>query len=159
MEPTITKASNLLRDKNQEDILKTLQKTGLPLKDTSIQYNTGFIRFKKNNQNQDLFNRFKQNFDKVLVNQELLLLREQGAFAASIEEVKPPIKVLPPIYNFLDKWKNSYKIDRPIKVLHTTYPYRPQYAKNVTRNLYTKIFDRIAKYLLPNQVKNPWRNR
>ena len=57
---------------------------------------------KKNNQNQDIFNRFKQNFDKVLANQELLLLRDKGAFAAAIEEVKLIIKVLPPTYNFLD---------------------------------------------------------
>lgn len=46
---------------------------------------------------------------------------------------------------------------KPIKVLHSTYPYRPQYAKDLTRSLYTRIFDRLAKVFLPNQTKNPWR--
>ncbi|MGA9379691.1 MAG: hypothetical protein WBV73_13080, partial [Phormidium sp.] len=84
---------------------------------------------------------------------------DQGAFAAAIETVQPQMKILPPIYNYLDKWKKNYNINEPIKVLHCTYPYRPQYAKEITRSLYTRIFDRLAKVFLPNQTKNPWRVR
>jgi hypothetical protein len=67
------------------------------------------------------------------------------------------MKTLSPVYNYLDKWKEVYTIDSPIKVMHCTYPYRPQYAKNVTRSLFTRIVDRTAKIFLPNQLNNPWR--
>jgi lipopolysaccharide biosynthesis glycosyltransferase len=157
VEPAIAKASNLLRVK--QEVLPTLQSVGLPLTKNSIQYNSGFIGFKKSNKNEAFFKSFKKNFDIVAANQDVLLLRDQGAFAAAMLEVEPQVKVLPPTYNFLDKWKEAYQVNEPIKVLHATYPYRPQYAKNVTRNLYTRIFDRVGKYLLPNQVKNPWRIR
>lgn len=155
VQPSIAKASNLLRGK--QDILPTLQAVGLPLKENSVQYNGGFMAFKKSPNNEKFFNYFKKYFDTVLANQDMLLLKDQGAFAAAIEAVKPSLKILPPTYNYLDKWKNHYTLNEPIKVLHCTYPYRPQYAKNITRSLYTRIFDRLAKVLLPNQVKNPWR--
>ncbi|MDY6805506.1 MAG: putative nucleotide-diphospho-sugar transferase [Cyanobacteriota bacterium] len=157
VQPAIAKASNLLRVKQQ--ILPTLQSVGLPLKENSIQYNGGFIAFRKSNKNEIFFKSFKKNFDLVAANQDVLLLRDQGAFAAAMVEVEPLVKVLPPTYNFLDKWKEVYQVNEPIKVMHATYPYRPQYAKNITRTLYTRIFDKVAKYLLPNQVKNPWRKR
>lgn len=158
VEPSIPKASNLLRVK--QEILPTLQATGLPLKENSIQYNSGFIAFRKSAKNEEFFLNFQKYFDVVIANQEVLLLRDQGAFAAAIEVTKPKVKVLPPTYNYLDKWKKHYNIgNEKVKVLHCTYPYRPQYAKNITRSLYTRIFDRVATVFLPNQIKNPWRSK
>jgi hypothetical protein len=155
VQPVIAKASNLLRVK--QDILPTLQSIGLPLKANSIQYNGGFMAFTKNPEIDNLFGQFRQYFKIVTEHQDALLLKDQGAFAAAIETVKPKMKTLPPIYNYLVKWQELYSIQEPVKVLHCTYPYRPQYAKNVTRTLLTRIFDRLAQVLLPNQVKNPWR--
>ncbi|WP_138501920.1 hypothetical protein [Nostoc sp. PA-18-2419] len=60
------------------------------------------------------------------------------------------------VFEYLDKYD---LLLTEIKVLHCTYPYRPQYAKNITRSLYTRIFDRLAKVFLPNQVTNPWRKK
>ncbi|WP_449416364.1 hypothetical protein [Phormidium nigroviride] len=157
VQPSIAKASNLLRVK--QEILPTLQSIGLPLQENSIQYNGGFMAFRKSSQVEILFQHFHQYFQLVIAHQHLLLLKDQGAFAAAIETVKPTMKILPPCYNYLDKWKELYSIHEPVKVLHCTYPYRPQYAKNVTRSLFTRIFDRGAKFLLPNQLKNPWRIR
>jgi hypothetical protein len=155
VQPAIAKAVNLLRVK--QDILSTLQSVGLPLNENSVQYNGGFIGFKTSNKNQELFKYFKKYFDLVVANQNVLLLKDQGAFAAAIESVKPKIKTLSSVYNYLDKWKEVYAIESPIKVMHCTYPYRPQYAKNVTRSLFTRIVDRTAKIFLPNQLNNPWR--
>lgn len=157
VQPSISKASNLIR--GQREILPTLQATGLPLTENSIQYNGGFMGFRKSDKNREFFQKFKQYFEIVLQNQEVLLLKDQGAFASALETVKPLMKVLPPTYNYLSKWKENYQLTEPIKALHCTYPYRPQYAKNVSRNLYTRIFDRAAKIGLPNQVNNPWRSR
>ena len=155
VQPLITKASNLLRVK--QDILTTLQSTGLPLKENSIQYNGGFIAFRKHPEIDNLFEQFQKYFKLITEHQNVLLLKDQGAFAAAIETVKPQMKILPPIYNYLAKWQELYSLQEPVKVLHCTYPYRPQYAKNVTRTLLTRIFDRLAQVILPNQVKNPWR--
>ncbi|WP_293258879.1 MULTISPECIES: hypothetical protein [unclassified Microcoleus] len=155
VQPAIAKAGNLLRVK--QDILSTLQSVGLPLNENSIQYNGGFIAFTKSSKNQQLFAEFKKNFEMVVAHQNVLLLKDQGAFAAAIESVKPKMTTLSPVYNYLDKWKDVYAIDKPIKVMHCTYPYRPQYAKNVTRSLFTRIVDRTAKIFLPNQINNPWR--
>jgi hypothetical protein len=155
VQPLIAKASNLLRVK--QDILSTLQSIGLPLNENSIQYNGGFIAFTNSSENQELFLYFNKYFDFVVANQDVLLLKDQGAFAAAIASIKPKMKTLSPIYNYLDKWKEVYSIDEPIKVIHCTYPYRPQYAKNVTRTLFTRIFDRTAQLFLPNQLNNPWR--
>lgn len=158
VQPAIPEASNLLRVK--QAILPTLRSVGLPLDETSIQYNTGLMAFRKSDINATLFSQFKQYFEMILKHQEVLLLRDQGAFAAAIATTQPNLKVLPPTYNFLSKWKDSYgQLADPIKVLHCTYPYRPQYAKNVTRSLFTRLFDRLAYLLLPNQVNNPWRIR
>ncbi len=158
VQPDITKASNLLREK--QEILPTLQKVGLPLNEKTIQYNTGVLGYRKSDKNEELFAKWRSYFEEVILkNQDVLLLKDQGAFAAAMETVKPSLKVLPATYNFLDKWKGNYNISEPIKVLHCTYPYRPQYAKNITRSLYTRIFDRLAKWFLPNQVENPWRRR
>ncbi|MCC3632243.1 MAG: hypothetical protein JGK04_28410 [Microcoleus sp. PH2017_39_LGB_O_B] len=155
VQPAIAKASNLLRVK--QDILSTLQSVGLPLNKNTIQYNGGFIAFTKSSTNQELFAEFKKYFEIVVAHQNVLLLKDQGAFAAAIESVKPQMRTLSPVYNYLDKWKDAYAIDKPIKVMHCTYPYRPQYAKNVTRSLFTRIVDRTAKIFLPNQINNPWR--
>ena len=157
VQPSIAQASNLLRVK--QEILPTLQSIGLPLKETSIQYNSGFIAFRKSSKNQQFFQAFRDYFNIILEHQDILLLRDQGAFAAAVETAQPHVQILSPIYNYLDKWKQCYTINEPIKVLHSTYPYRPQYAKNVTRSLLTRIFDRLAKYFLPNQTTNSWRNR
>ena len=158
VQPSIAKASNLLREK-RSDILPVLQSTGLPLKESSIQYNGGFMAFKKGDAGEVLFSQFKKYFEIVVNRQDVLLLRDQGAFASAIETVKPNMKTLPPTYNYLSQWKQYYSVNEPIKVLHCTYPYRPQYAKDVTRSLYTRFFDKFAKVFLPNQVKNPWRAR
>jgi len=155
VQPAIAKAANLLRVK--QDIVSTLQSVGFPLNENSIQYNGGFIAFTKNSKNYEFFQEFKKYFEIVIANQNVLLLKDQGAFAAAIESVKPKMKTLSPIYNYLDKWKDVYTIDKPIKVMHCTYPYRPQYAKNVTRSPFTRIVDRTAQLFLPNQLNNPWR--
>jgi hypothetical protein len=155
VQPAIEKAANLLRVK--QDILSTLQSVGLPLHKNSIQYNGGFIAFRNSSNTQEFFQSFKKYFTAVLANQNLLLLKDQGAFSAAVESVKPQIKILSPAYNYLDKWKDVYALTEPIKVMHCTYPYRPQYAKNITRTLFTRIFDRVAKLCLPNQLNNPWR--
>lgn len=158
VQPAILHASNLLRVK--QPILSTLQGVGLPLNEDSIQYNTGLLAFRRSDTNALLFQRFQQYFEIIVQHQDVLLLRDQGAFAAAVATTQPDMQVLSPIYNFLSKWKDSYEpLDQPIKVLHCTYPYRPQYAKNVTRSLPLRIFDRVAQWLLPNQVTNPWRIR
>ena len=162
VQPAISKATNLLRGSQQENldkVLPILQSVGLPLQEDNIQYNSGLIAFRKTEEIQQLFTEFQRYFRIITENQDKLLLRDQGAFAAAIATVKPKIKVLPPTYNFLSKWKETYNIDQEIKVLHCTYPYRPQYAKNITRSLYTRIFDKFAQVFLPNQVTNPWRKK
>ncbi|MDZ7958870.1 MAG: hypothetical protein RMY34_13470 [Aulosira sp. DedQUE10] len=162
VQPRITKASNLLRGKQEEtlsEVLPTLQSIGLPLDEDSIQYNGGFIAFRKTETTKTFFDEFRQFFEIIKNNQDKLLLKDQGAFAAAIATVKPKIKVLPPTYNYLSKWKDCYNIHEGIKVLHCTYPYRPQYAKDITRSFYTKILDKLAPLFLPNQITNPWRNK
>ncbi|NJR17552.1 MAG: hypothetical protein HC785_18770 [Calothrix sp. CSU_2_0] len=162
VQPHILKATNLLRGKQEDNIdnvLPILRSVGLPLEEDSIQYNGGFMAFRKTETTEILFDKFKYYFEIVKKNQDRLLLKDQGAFASAIASVKPKMKILPPTYNYLSKWKNSYQVDGEIKVLHCTYPYRPQYAKNISRSLYTRIFDRFAKMFLPNQVKNPWRTK
>lgn len=149
VQPAITKNSSLLIVK--QDVVPTLKFLGLPLKENSIQHNTGFIGFNKSELNKKLFAKFKNYFDEIVFkNQDVLLLRYQGAFAATMEVVKPKVKVLPPTYNFLTKWKDAYgDVTEPIKVLHCTYPYRPQYAKAVIHLFYTKALN-IAKFILSN---------
>lgn len=158
IQPEIPKASNLLRIK--QPVLPTLQSVGLPLTEDSIQYNTGLLGFRRSPTNAALFDSFRQFFDLIVTHQDVLLLRDQGAFAAAAAVIQPKLHVLPPSYNFLSKWKDHYApFEEPIKVLHCTYPYRPQYAKNVTRSFPIRIFDRLAAVFLPNQVNNPWRIR
>ncbi|PHJ57559.1 hypothetical protein VF02_29995 [Nostoc linckia z1] len=162
VQPAIVKATNLLRGKQEEllpHVLPILQSVGLPLQVDSVQYNGGFIAFSKTEINQIFFDKFQYYFEIVKNNQDKLLLKDQGAFASAIASVRPHMKILPPTYNYLSKWQDAYKVEDEIKVLHCTYPYRPQYAKNVTRSLYTRIFDRLAKVFLPNQVTNPWRTK
>ncbi|MDX2100723.1 MAG: hypothetical protein SFW36_23330 [Leptolyngbyaceae cyanobacterium bins.59] len=163
--PNIRDAVNLLRpqgDRRVEevDVLPTLQAVGLPVNENTVQYNGGMMAFKRNALVEELFNKFGKYLQIVMENQERLLLKDQGPFAAAIEATQPKLQVLPPTYNFLSKWKDAYgELQDPVKVLHCTYPMRPQHAKNVTRSLYTRVFDRVARYLLPNQVNNPWRTR
>jgi lipopolysaccharide biosynthesis glycosyltransferase len=154
----ISQASNLLRVK--QPILPTLQAIGLPLDAGNIQYNSGLIGFRRCEANAALFGSFRQFFELVMQHQDILLLRDQGAVAAGIAVMQPNMRVLPPTYNYLSKWKEHYgDLADPIKVLHCTYPYRPQFAKNVSRSLLTRAFDRLANLLLPNQINNPWRMR
>lgn len=158
IQPSIAQAANLLRV--QQPILPTLQAVGLPLEADSIQYNGGLIGFRRSAANLALFDSFKQFFTIVMRHQDLLLLRDQGAVAAGIATLKPNMRVLPPTYNYLSKWKDHYgELTEPIKVLHCTYPYRPQFAKDVSRSLFTRIFNRLSNWLLPNQTRNPWRMR
>ncbi|MFW9262543.1 hypothetical protein A4S05_30940 [Nostoc sp. KVJ20] len=162
VQPSILKATNLLRGK-QEDILPNvlpiLQSVGFPLEADSVQYNSGLIAFRKTEVIKVFFDEFQRYFEIVKNNQDKLLLKDQGAFASAIASVQPHMKILPPTYNYLSKWQDAYNIQDQIKVLHCTYPYRPQYAKNISRSLYTRIFDRFAKVFLPNQVTNPWRTK
>ncbi|MBW4683606.1 MAG: hypothetical protein KME40_00605 [Komarekiella atlantica HA4396-MV6] len=162
VQPYIVKATNLLRGKQQEllpNVLPILQSVGLPLQEDSVQYNGGFMAFRKTEVTKVFFDKFKYYFEIVKNNQDKLLLKDQGAFASAIASVHPKMKILPPTYNYLSKWQDAYNIQDEIKVLHCTYPYRPQYAKNITRSLYTRVFDRFAKVFLPNQVTNPWRTK
>jgi Nucleotide-diphospho-sugar transferase len=162
VQPSILKATNLLRGNQQEllpNVLPILQSIGLPLQEDSVQYNSGFMAFRKTDKTKLFFEEFKLYFEIVKNNQDKLLLKDQGAFASAIASIKPKMKILPPTYNYLSKWQDAYNIQDQIKVLHCTYPYRPQYAKNITRSLYTRIFDRFAKVFLPNQVTNPWRTK
>jgi lipopolysaccharide biosynthesis glycosyltransferase len=162
VQPSIVKATNLLRGK-QEDLLQNvlpiLQSVGFPLEADSVQYNSGLIAFRKSEVNKVFFEEFQRYFEIVKNNQDKLLLKDQGAFASAIASVRPHKKILPPTYNYLSKWQDAYNIQDQIKVLHCTYPYRPQYAKNISRSLYTRVFDRFAKVFLPNQVTNPWRTK
>ncbi|HEY9762435.1 MAG TPA: hypothetical protein V6D07_07915 [Trichocoleus sp.] len=160
--PRIADAVNLLRVEQdfdtKHDVLTSLQKVGLPVTEETVQYNGGFIAFRKAAINKEVFDKFENYFKIILENQDLFLLRDQGPLAASIAALQPRVQVMSPRYNFLSKWKNVYSnFNDSVKVLHCTYPMRPQYAKDVTKSLFTRIFDRLAKYLLPNQVKNPWR--
>lgn len=160
VQPYIVKATNLLRGNQEENlpnVLPILQSVGLPLKEDNIQYNGGFMAFRKTETTQVFFDKFKYYFEIVKNNQDKLLLKDQGAFASAIATVQPKMKILPPTYNYLSKWKDAYNIEGEIKVLHCTYPYRPQYAKNITRSFYTRLFDKFAKVFLPSQVVNPWR--
>jgi lipopolysaccharide biosynthesis glycosyltransferase len=163
VQPSIAKATNLLRGNQAEllpHVLTILQSLQLPLDADSIQYNSGLIAFNKSASNQIFFNKFREYFEIIKNNQDKLLLKDQGAFASAIASVRPNLKILPPTYNYMSKWKNAYHdIDAPIKVLHCTYPYRTQYAKNMTRTPYTIVFDKLAQVFLPNQVNNPWRKK
>jgi Nucleotide-diphospho-sugar transferase len=162
VQPYILKATNLLRGNQEENlpnVLPILQSVGLPLKEDNIQYNGGFMAFRKTETTQVFFDKFKYYFEIVKNNQDKLLLKDQGAFASAIATVQPKMKILPPTYNYLSKWKDAYNVEGEIKVLHCTYPYRPQYAKNITRSFYTRLFDKFAKVFLPSQVVNPWRTK
>jgi hypothetical protein len=162
VQPSIVKATNLLRGKQEDllpNVLPILQSVGFPLQADSVQYNSGLIAFRKSEVNKIFFEEFQRYFEIVKNNQDKLLLKDQGAFASAIASVRPHKKILPPTYNYLSKWQDAYNIQDQIKVLHCTYPYRPQYAKNISRSLYTRVFDRFAKVFLPNQVTNPWRTK
>jgi hypothetical protein len=53
----------------------------------------------------------------------------------------------------------TLQYSEPVKVLHCTYPYRPQYAKKCNQNLLTRILDRLAQSAVAKSPKNPWRPR
>lgn len=158
----IKDAINLLRVEqtvdNSCDVVHTLNSMGMAVSATTPQYNGGFLGFRKNEPTKQFFLKFSSFLNVVIENQDICFLRDQGALAAAIEAVNPRVKVLPYQYNFLSKWKNQYpQSTDPVKILHCTYPMRPQYAKNVTRSLSTRIFDKAAQFWLPNQTQNPWR--
>lgn len=159
VQASIAQARNLVR--NGYEILPTLQTLGFPVDETTVQYNSGVLAFRRNDHVDQFFKAYRQYFDLVLKHPDELKVKDQGAFAAAIATTTPNISILPPTYNFMDKWKRSYGLDNDatIKILHATYPYRPQYAKEHTRTLYTRIFDRFAHLLIPSQRENPWRQR
>lgn len=159
VQSSITQARNLVR--NGYDILPTLQSLEFPVDETTVQYNSGVLAFCRNDRVSQFFQSYRQYFDVVVQHPNELKLKDQGAFAAAIATTPLNTKILPPTYNFMDKWKRSYGLEdgTPIKVLHATYPYRPQYAKNHTRTFYTRIFDRLAHLFIPTQKDNPWRQR
>ena len=138
--------------------LLTLQSAGLPFTEKSVQYNSGFIAFRKSKKNEQLFVNWEKYYDIVCKNLDTLLFADQGALSAAIEITKPKMKVLPSIYNWLDMWKNKYSLKdyTTVKVMHCTYRYRPLYAANVTRSLYTRIFNKLFKYILPQKDDNPY---
>lgn len=162
---SIADSINLLRVKQDESsrdlVLPALQSLGFPLTENSVQFNGGLMAFSKSAKMSQFFSKTKEYFEIVLNNQDILYLRDQGAFASALEAVKPNVKFLPYIYNYMSMYKSAYPEDLggDVKVLHCTYEYRPQYAKEITRTLYTRVFDRLAKYLLPDRNKNPWRKR
>ena len=159
VQSSIAKARNLVR--NGYDILPTLQTLGFPVDDTTVQYHSGVLAFRRSEKVDHFFESYRRYFDLVIRHPEELKLKDQGAFAAAIATSSLRTYTLPPTYNFMDKWKRSYGLedDATIKILHATYPYRPQYAKDHTRTLYTRIFDRLAHLLIPSQRENPWRQR
>lgn len=164
VQSSIAQARNLVR--HGYDILPTLQTLGFPVDETTVQYNSGVLAFRRNDQVRDFFQAYRQYFDVVIKHPDELKLKDQGAFAAAIvtSTLTPnPLntQILSPSYNFMDKWKRSYGLEdgTPIKVLHATYPYRPQYAKNQTRTPFTRLFDRFAHLFIPTQKENPWRQR
>lgn len=160
VQPQIAKAwRHLLR--NKQDAIAVLQTAGLPLEQNSTHYNSGVVGFRRSRKNEILFEQFQSYFDKVLANQDIFRVKDQAAFSAAIAAVEPKLKILPPTYNYQDMWKKQYQeVNEPVKILHCTYFYRPQYAKNVSRSAYTRVFDAFAKYFLPtNLAKNPWRSR
>ncbi|MDP5016353.1 MAG: hypothetical protein NWQ43_03430, partial [Dolichospermum sp.] len=116
VQPSIVKATNLLRGNQQEllpHVLTILQSVGLPLEADNVQYNSGVMAFKKNDINELLFDEYRRYFEIITNNQDKLLLRDQGAFASAIASVKPNIKVLPPTYNYLSQWDKAYHINEP----------------------------------------------
>ena len=168
VQSSIAEARNLVR--KGYDILPTLQALGFPVDETTVQYNSGVLAFRRNDQVSQFFHDYRQYFEIVVQHPDELKLKDQGAFAAAIATHSPPstaltpslkTHILPPTYNFMDKWKRSYGLEdgTPIKVLHATYPYRPQYAKDHTRTVYTRLFDRLARLFIPTQKDNPWRQR
>lgn len=159
VQSSIAQARNLVR--NGYDILPTLQTLGFPVDETTVQYNSGVLAFRRNDQMAEFFRSYRQYFELVLQHPDELKVKDQGAFAAAIATSALNTQVLPPTYNFMDKWKRAYELDdhATIKILHATYPYRPQYAKDQTRTLSTRIFDRLAHLFIPSQRENPWRQR
>ena len=159
VQPAIPQARNLVR--NGYEILPTLQRLGFPLDDASIQYNGGFMAFSRSANVAQFFQSFCRYFGIVVRHPNELKLKDQGALAAAIATTPLNLGILPPTYNFMDKWKQAYRLDPEvsIKVLHATYPYRPQYAKDRTRTLYTRLFDQLANVCIPNQRDNPWRQQ
>ncbi|MEA5514836.1 hypothetical protein [Nodularia sp. UHCC 0506] len=162
--PCMTEAQTLLRSNQswteETNVVPIFQAANLPVTENTIHYNSGMMAFRRTPTVEHLFLEYSRFFkDVILKNQDIFRVRDQGALAAAIEVVKPNIKTLSPTYNFLSKWKEVYgTLTDPIKVLHCTYPLRPQYAKEVSRSFPTRLFDRIAKLILPNQTANPWRS-
>jgi len=160
--PDLADAINLLRVKqNSEtdhDVIGTLNAAGIPCTAQARHYNSGLTAFRKSETNQLMFEKYQEYFDQIINRQDLFLLRDQGALAAAIEFAQPQLKELTPVYNFMSQWGKVYgELPEPIKVLHCTYPIRPQYAKNITRSWLTRIFDRWARVFLPTQLNNAWR--
>lgn len=163
--PSMADAQTLLRtQRSWQDKINAapiFQASGLPVHEKTIHYNSGMVAFRKSPTVEMLFSEYDRFFREIILkNQQVFKLRDQGALAAAIEVVKPRIKTLPPTYNFMSKWKEVYgAVDEPIKVLHCTYPLRPQYAKEMSQSWMTKVFDRFAQAMLPRQTANPWRSR
>lgn len=163
--PLVKDSINLLRiaqnDRNCDQVLPMLRSLGFPFQEDSVQFNTGMMAFGRTASIDNFFEQAEAYFQIVLDHQDELYLRDQGTFAAALETVQPNVKFLPYAYNYMSMYKKAYPEDLggEVKVLHCTYEYRPQFAKNTTRTLYTRIFDRLARWLLPQRNKNPWRSR
>lgn len=75
VQPAITKATNLLRGNQQENlpkVLQILQSVGLPLQENSVQYNSGLIAFRKNEIIQNFFAEFQKYFQVIQNHQDQL---------------------------------------------------------------------------------------
>ena len=73
----------LREEENLPNVLPILQSVGLPLKEDNIQYNGGFMAFRKTETTQVFFDKFKYYFEIVKNNQDKLLLKDQIAFLES----------------------------------------------------------------------------
>jgi hypothetical protein len=140
-------------------VVKALNSTGLAVTEHTVQYNGGLVGFGRSDGTERFFCEYKRCFQRVLRNQHLLNMRDQGALAAAIEKARPSIRVVPPNYNYLHEWAHRYStpIAGPIKIMHCRYPRRPADARAVTRSAYSMAFNAVARVLLPSALDNEWR--
>lgn len=150
-------ATHLLRQK--VSVLNVLNATGLTVTEATIQYNSGLVGFGRSEGAERFFCEYRRFCQRVLRNQHILHLRDQGALAAAIEKAKPSTHVLPASYNYLHEWAHRYSTPgaHPIKIIHCRYPRRPVDLKAVTRSVYSMAFDVMAKLLLPSALDKEWR--
>ncbi|HEY9869066.1 MAG TPA: hypothetical protein V6D08_07860, partial [Candidatus Obscuribacterales bacterium] len=122
---SIGTATHLLRQ--PLGVVHSLNATGLTVTEDTVQYNGGLVGFGRSEGAARFFCEYKRFFERVLRNQHLLNMRDQGALAAAVEKVKPSVRVLPANYNYLHEFAHRYStaVAAPIKIMHCRYPRRP----------------------------------